>query len=71
MDTPVNVVSSFDSVFVGKDGKVDRPVLAVFNARPSKLNGRIFASFGELRLFYLFGFILAGVVFLLIEAAAS
>jgi sigma-B regulation protein RsbU (phosphoserine phosphatase) len=72
MDTPVNVVSSFDSVFVGKDGKVDplRPVLAVFNARPSKLNGRIFASFGELRLFYLFGFILAGVVFLLIEAAA-
>src|SRR6266404_9892079 len=53
MDTPVNVVSSFDSVFVGKDGKVDplRPVLAVFNARPSKLNGRIFASFGELRLF--------------------
>ena len=72
MDTPVNVVSSFDSVFVSKDGKVDplRPVLAVFNARPSKLNGRIFASFGELRLFYLFGFILAGVVFLLIEAAA-
>ena len=72
MDTPVNVVSSFDSVFVGKDGKVDplRPVLAVFNARPSKLNGRIFASFGELRLFYLFGFILAAVVFLLIEAAA-
>jgi len=72
MDTPVNVVSSFDSVFVGKDGKVDplRPVLAVFNARPSKLNGRIFASFGELRLFYLFGFILAAIVFLLIEAAA-
>ena len=72
MDTPVNVVSSFDSVFVGKDGKVDplRPVLAVFNARPSKLNGRIFASFGELRLFYLFGFILAAVIFLLIEAAA-
>jgi phosphoserine phosphatase RsbU/P len=72
MDTPVNVVSSFDSVFVGKDGRVDplRPVLAVFNARPSKLNGRIFASFGELRLFYLIGFILAGVAFLLIEVAA-
>jgi phosphoserine phosphatase RsbU/P len=72
MDTPVNVVSSFDSVFVGRDGKVDplRPVLAVFNARPSKLNGRIFASFGELRLFYLIGFIMAGVAFLLIEVAA-
>ena len=72
MDTPVNVVSSFDSIFVPKDGKVDpqRPVLAVFNARPSKLNGRIFASFGELRLFYLAGFIIAGVGFLLIELAA-
>jgi sigma-B regulation protein RsbU (phosphoserine phosphatase) len=72
MDTPVNVVSSFDSVYVGKDGKVDRlrPVLAVFNARPSKLNSRIFASFGELRLFYLIGFILAGIAFLLIEVAA-
>ncbi len=72
MDTPVNVVSSFDSVFVGRDGKVDplRPVLAVFNARPSKLNSRIFASFGELRLFYLIGFIMAGVAFLLIELAA-
>ena len=72
MDTPVNVVSSFDSVFVPKDGKVDpqRPVLAVFNARPSKLNGRIFASFGELRLYYLVGFIIAGVGFLLIELAA-
>jgi sigma-B regulation protein RsbU (phosphoserine phosphatase) len=72
MDTPVNVVSSFDSIYVGKDGKVDllRPVLAVFNARPSKLNGRIFASFGELRLFYLIGFILAGIAFLLIEVAA-
>ena len=72
MDTPVNVVSSFDSVYVGKDGKVDtqRPVLAVFNARPSKLNARIFASFGELRLFYLIGFTLAGIAFLLIEVAA-
>lgn len=72
MDTPVNVVSSLNSVFVARDGGVEplRPVLAVFNARPSKLNSRIFASFGELRLFYLIGFILAGVAFLLIEAAA-
>jgi phosphoserine phosphatase RsbU/P len=72
MDWPVNVVSSLNSVFLARDGKVEllRPVLAVFNARPSKLNGRIFASFGELRVFYLIGFILAGVAFLLIEAAA-
>ncbi len=72
IDTPVNVVSSLNSVFVSKDEKVEmvRPVLAVFNARPSKLNSRVFASFGELRLFYLILFIVAGVVFLLIEAAA-
>ena len=72
MDAPVNGVSSFDSVFVGKDGKVDplRPVLAVFNARPSRLNGRIFASFGELRLYYVIVFIMALVAFLLIEVAA-
>src|SRR2546425_4571962 len=39
IDTPVNVVSSFDSVFVARDGKVEmsRPVLAVFNARPLQL----------------------------------
>src|SRR6266568_1003149 len=46
------------------------PVLAVFNARPSHLNGRIFTSLGELRGSYLIYFILVGIVFLLIEAAA-
>ena len=36
-DSPVNVVSRLDSVFVAKDGTVDlaRPLLAVSNARPS------------------------------------
>ena len=47
-----------------------RPVLAVFSARPSQLNHRIFTSFGELRLFYLSVFVLAGGAFFLIEAAA-
>ena len=72
IDTPVNVVSRLDSVFVARDGRVDlsRPVLAVFNARPSRLNGRIFTSLGELRDSYLLLFILVGIVFLLIEAAA-
>ena len=72
MDTPVNVASSLNSVCVARNGKVEmlRPVLAVFNARPSKLNGRVFSSFGELRLFYLITFLLAGIAFLLIEAAA-
>lgn len=71
-DSPVNVVSRLDSVFVGKDGSVDsaRPVLAVSNARPSRLNGRIFTSLGELRSSYVIFFVLVGIVFLLIEAVA-
>jgi phosphoserine phosphatase RsbU/P len=72
IDTPVNVVSSFDSVYVAKDGKVElsRPVLAVFNARPLRLSHRIFATLGELRESYLLLLIVVGVVFLLIETAA-
>ena len=72
IDIPVNVVSSFDSVFVAKDGKVEksRPVLAVFNARPMRLSRRIFATLGELRDSYLLLLIVVGVVFLFIEAAA-
>src|SRR5438876_1142549 len=51
IDVPVEVVSRLDSVYVGKDGTVEplRPVLAVFNARPSQLNARMFTSFGEFR----------------------
>ena len=51
IDVPVEVVSRLDSVYVGRDGTVEplRPVLAVFNARPSQLNARMFTSFGELR----------------------
>src|SRR5258708_3989697 len=51
IDVPVEVVSRLDSVYVGADGKVEplRPVLAVFNARPTQLNARMFTSFGELR----------------------
>jgi sigma-B regulation protein RsbU (phosphoserine phosphatase) len=51
IDAPVEVVSRLDSAYVGPDGRVEllRPVLAVFNARPSRLNARMFTSFGELR----------------------
>jgi phosphoserine phosphatase RsbU/P len=51
IDVPVEVVSRLDSVYVGPNGVVEplRPVLAVFNARPSQLNARMFTSFGELR----------------------
>src|SRR5260370_26096915 len=72
IDAPVNVVSSFDSVFVGKDGRVElvRPVLAVFKAPPSRLNGRIFTTLGEVRDSFLLLLILVGVVFLLLEGTA-
>ena len=72
-DSPVNVVSRLDSVFVAKDGKtVDlaRPLLAVSNARPSRLSARIFTSLGELRNSYVILFVLVLIIFLLIEAAA-
>jgi sigma-B regulation protein RsbU (phosphoserine phosphatase) len=72
LDTTVDVVSSLNSAYVGKDGKVEllRPVLAVFNARPSRLTGRIFTSLGELRDSYLLLLIIIGIIFLLIEVAA-
>jgi phosphoserine phosphatase RsbU/P len=73
IDSQVDVVSRLDSVYVGPDGHVDpvRPVFAASNARPSRLNGRIFTSLGELRDSYLVFFILVGIVFVLVEAAAS
>jgi sigma-B regulation protein RsbU (phosphoserine phosphatase) len=72
IDPAVSVVSRLNSVYVGRDGRVeyDRPVLAVTNARPSRLNARIFSSLGELRDSYLLLLILVGVVFMLIELAA-
>jgi phosphoserine phosphatase RsbU/P len=72
IDPAVSVVSRLNSVYVGRDGTVEhnRPVLAVTNARPSRLSARIFNSLGELRDSYLLLFIIVGVVFLLIELAA-
>ena len=72
IDSSVEVVSRFDSVYVGKDGKVElvRPVFAASFARPSRLNGRIFTSLGELRDSYVIFFTLVLIVFVLVEAAA-
>jgi phosphoserine phosphatase RsbU/P len=66
------VVSRLDAVFVGKDGAVDlvRPLLAVSNARPSRLSARIFTSLGELRGSYGILFVLVLIIFLFIEAVA-
>src|SRR5713101_3804363 len=72
IDPPVSIVSSLDSVFTARDGRMElhRPVLAVFNARPSRLTLRIFTSLGELRDSYLLLLVLVGIVFLFIEVAA-
>jgi phosphoserine phosphatase RsbU/P len=71
-DSPVDIVTRLDSVYVSPDGRVElvRPVFAASNARPSRLNGRIFTSLGELRGSYLTFFILVLIVFAIIEAAA-
>ena len=72
IDVPVEVVSRLDSIYVGPDGKVEplRPVLAVFNARPTQLNARMFTSFGELRDTYrLMAIGLAGLLVLIAMVA--
>ncbi len=72
IDGSVDFVSRLDSAYVGPDGKFEpvRPVFAVSNARPSRLNGRIFTSLGELRDSYFIFFILLFIVFVLVETAA-
>src|SRR4029077_5995632 len=73
IDPSVEVVSRLDdAAFVSDDGSVGkpRPVFAVFSARPSRLNGRMFSTLGELRDFYLLVFGGFGVAFVLIWGAA-
>jgi sigma-B regulation protein RsbU (phosphoserine phosphatase) len=71
IDPIVTGLSRLDIVYVGPGGKVDaRPVLVTFNARPSRLNRRIFASLGELSTVYSIGFVVLVMIFLLIEIAA-
>ncbi len=73
LEPSVNVVSRLeDAAFVARDGTVGkpRPVFAVFSARPSRLNGRMFTTLGELRDFYLLLFGGFAAVFLLIWVAA-
>ncbi len=73
IDPSVNVVSRLeDSVFVGRDGTVGkpRPVFAVFSARPTRLNGRMFSTLGELRDSYWTLFAVLATFFVLIWIAA-
>ncbi|HJX96833.1 MAG TPA: SpoIIE family protein phosphatase [Candidatus Acidoferrum sp.] len=72
IDPAVTGFSRLDAVYVGTDGKRDprRPVLVTFNARPSRLNARIFSSLGELGGSFSILFVAISIVFLLIEIAA-
>jgi sigma-B regulation protein RsbU (phosphoserine phosphatase) len=81
LDPIVNGVSKFEAVYLEDEREGSRraeaqriqqpwPVVASFNARPSRLNARIFASIGELGVIYLLPFILVVVALLIIEAAA-
>jgi phosphoserine phosphatase RsbU/P len=64
--------SKFEAVLLNGDGTVERarPVLAIFAARPSRLNALMFSSLGELGRKYIIVFTLASVVFLLLEILA-
>ncbi len=74
MEPSVNVVSRLeDAVYVSRDGTVEkkpRPVFAVFSARPSSLNGRMFSTLGELRDSYWTLFAVLATFFILIWIAA-
>jgi sigma-B regulation protein RsbU (phosphoserine phosphatase) len=81
LDPSVTGVSKFEAVYLDEEREGQRrtgaqvaqqnwPVVASFNARPSRLNSRIFASIGELGVIYLLPFILVVVALLLIFLAA-
>jgi sigma-B regulation protein RsbU (phosphoserine phosphatase) len=72
IDPAVTGFSRLDAVYVGAGGMFDprRPVLVTFNARPSRLNARIFSSLGELSGSFAILFVAISIVFLLIEIAA-
>src|SRR5277367_5104564 len=72
VDPAVTGFSRLDAVYVGTGTMFDprRPVLVTFNARPSRLNGRIFSSLGELSGSFSILFVAISIVFFLIEVAA-
>jgi len=71
-DTPVRGISKFEAVLVREEKSVVRshPILAFFNARPSRLNALMFSSVGELGRVYVFVFAVVSIVFLLLEISA-
>jgi sigma-B regulation protein RsbU (phosphoserine phosphatase) len=72
IDPSITGFSHLDAVYVGTGDVLElrRPVLVTFNARPSRLNARIFSSLGELSDLYPIEFVVVSVFFLVIEVAA-
>jgi sigma-B regulation protein RsbU (phosphoserine phosphatase) len=72
IDPAVTGFSHLDAVYIGTGAAFDprRPVLVTFNARPSRLNARIFSSLGELSDLYPIEFVVVSGFFLVIEIAA-
>jgi phosphoserine phosphatase RsbU/P len=71
-DPMVSGVSRLAAVRVLPDGSVERsyPVVAKFIARPSRLNGKMFSSLGDLGYLNYLGFIAVAIVLFLLEVAA-
>jgi sigma-B regulation protein RsbU (phosphoserine phosphatase) len=72
VDPAITGFSRLDAVYVGTGAMFDprRPVLVTFNARPSRLNARIFSSLGELSGSFSILFVAITIFFFLIEVAA-
>jgi phosphoserine phosphatase RsbU/P len=72
LDMEVTGFSNFEAVSLGSDSKPSDkiPVVAAFSARPSRLNRVLFASLGDWSSLPFILLMVAGVLFLLIEAGA-
>lgn len=71
-DVPVSGPSQLEAVYLGRGSERSSigPVFVTLNARPSRLNARIFSSLGELNDIYTVAVVLVVVILVLLEIAA-
>lgn len=71
-DVPVSGPSQLEAVYLGSASEPSSigPVFVTLNARPSRLNARIFSSLGELNDIYTVAVVLVVVILVLLEIAA-
>jgi len=71
-DVPVSGPSQLEAVYLGRGSEPSSigPIFVTLNARPSRLNARIFSSLGELNDLYSVAVIVVVVILVLIEIAA-